>query len=258
MSIDLKSLKQNSPKVPIVIFYGHPGIGKTTLASEAEDVIFILTEDGLGKLKVKAIPVNEEGLPRPAESFDEVLECLATLGEQEHGFKTVVIDSLDHLEPLIHKATCKRIGVSSIEEPGYGKGYNEAMVEWQKFFDYVKALRDVKGLTVIMLAHSQITRVEDPQHPSYDTIGLKLNKKASSYAVEKSDIVGYVALKTLTKTEEVGFGEKRNRAVSTGERVIFLIGRAAFTAKNRLGDRDVIPMKWEEFVKDLPSNKEKK
>lgn len=244
MSIDLKSISKNSPKPPRIIIYGSSGIGKTTFAAQSKDPIFILTEDGLGDLQVPKFPL--------ATSFEDVLEALATLGKEEHEFKTVVIDSLDWLEPLVWAATCKRLGVQSIESPGYGKGYVESATEWRDFFKYVTALRDFKGMTIVMIAHGTITRVEDPEHPAYDTHTLKLHKRAAAIAEEYSDVVGFASLKTLLKSEDSGFGEKRNRAISTGERVLHLSGSAAYTAKNRYSMPDVVPLDWAEFEKYLP------
>ena len=174
--IDLNSISKNTIMPQRIVLYGLAGIGKTTFAAGAKNPIFICTEDGLGDLDVKKFPL--------ATTFEEVLEALGTLGREEHDFKTVVIDSLDWLEPLAWDATCRRLNVKSIEEPGYGKGYVENMREWDMFFDYVTALRNVKGMTVIMLAHNAIIKIEDPVHPSYDMHDLKLHKKASGRVKE--------------------------------------------------------------------------
>jgi hypothetical protein len=107
-------------------------------------------------------------------------------------------------------------------------------------------------MNVILIAHGTIVRVEDPVHPAYDTHTLKLHKRAAAIAEEYSDIVGFAAHKTLIKTEEAGFGEKRNRALATGERVLYLSGTAAFTAKNRYSMPESVPLDWTEFEKYLP------
>lgn len=250
--IDLKSISKNSPKKPRIIVYGPSGIGKTTFGSMAPDPIFILTEDGLGDLEVPAIPQDEDGKPRVADSFAEVLDCIRKLAEDEHDFKTVVIDTLDWLEPLVNAATCKRLKVESIEDPGYGKGYVETMTEWKEFFDAITYLRDARDMNIIMIAHGSVTKVEDPIHPAYDKNGLKLHKKAAAKAEEYVDVIGFCALRTLLTTEKSGFEKTRNRAISTGEHVLYLAPAAGFVAKNRYHMPDVIPLDWEEFEKYLP------
>ena len=249
----------SKPKPARLIIYGPSGIGKTTLPIGYDGMrgsdapVFVLTEDGLGDLVVPVIgPETESDEPSICKSFEDVLEALVFLGTEEHDFKTVVIDSLDWLEPLIWNATCRRLGVSSIEAPGYGKGYVEAGREWYQFFEYLTALRDSKQMTVVLLAHSQIIRVEDPQHPAYDMHGLKLHKRAAALSAEYADVIGFASTKTFTTTEEAGFGQKRTRAVSTGERVLHLVGSAAYVAKNRYHMPDSVNLTWESLAEFLP------
>lgn len=248
--INLKNIGKNVPKELRIIIYGPEGIGKSTFGSMAKKPIFLLTEDGLGDITVPAIPQDENGDPRVAKTFDEVLECIRTLAEEEHDFETLVVDTLDWLEPLIWKATCKRLNVNSIEEPGYGRGYVENLQEWQTFFDAITYLRDVRHMTIIMIAHSAVSKIEDPMHPAYDKSGLKLHKKAAAKAAEYSDVIGFCALRTLLKTEKTGFDKTRNIAISTGERVLYLSPSAGYVAKNRCrGMPDMIPLDYSEFEK---------
>jgi hypothetical protein len=246
--IDLKSITKNQTKAPRIIVYGPSGIGKTTFGAMAPNPIFLLTEDGLGDLDAPAFPL--------VQNYDQVMECISSLVGEDHAFQTLVLDSLDWLEPLVWAETCKRLGVSSIESPGYGKGYVESATEWRAFFRGVTHLRDEKDMYVVMIAHGAITRVEDPVHPAYDTHGLKLHKRAAAIAEEYSDIVGFASMKTLTKTEDLGFNEKRTRAISTGERVLHLSGNPAFTAKNRYHMPSEVPLDWGEFAKYLPKEKQ--
>ena len=255
--IDLASISKSSPRKPRIVIYGPSGIGKTTFASCAPNPIFILTEDGLGDIEVARLPMSEEGSENPpiATSFQEVLDYLGALGEQEHNFKTVVIDSLDWLEALVWEATCKRCGAASIEDigGGYGKGYIATDVEWKEFFDALTYLRDVKGMYVIMIAHGAIVNIKDPVRPSYDMHDLKLNKRASAKAVEFADVVGFASLKILLTTEKEAFEKVRNRAILVSEdHVLHLAGAASYVAKNRYHMPDEIPLDWTEFEKYLP------
>ncbi len=248
MSISLKSIVENAVKPPRIAIHGLEGIGKSTFAAGAESPIFILpgTEDGLGDIKVKHFPI--------CKTFDEVLECLAVLGEEEHDYKTVVIDTLDALEPLVWAETCKRHGVSSIEEvlKGWGKGYSEALTEWRQLLACFTALRDERGMTVILVAHSAPKPVRDPEHPEYDTNALKLQKLAGQLITEYCDIVGYASLKIGTKMEGKD-DDRRVRPVATNVRILRLAVNPAFSAKCRYtGMPDQLPLSWEEFAKHLP------
>lgn len=250
--IDLKNIRKNSPKKPRIAIYGPSGIGKTTFGASAPNPIFIITEDGLGDIEVPALPTDDEGKPRVAASYDEVMEALYSLLKEDHDFKTVVIDSLDWTENLVWEKTCKRLHVSSIEEPGYGRGYVEASTEWKDLLDILTRLRDEKDMIVIMIAHGAVVKIEDPIHPAYDQNGLKLHKRAAAKVEEYADILGFCALKTHVTTEKEGFNQTRNRAIDTGERVMYLAPSAGFKAKNRYRLPPSIPLDYSELEKLLP------
>ena len=240
MAINLKSLSKNVAKAPRIIIHGDPGIGKTTFGACAPNPVIIQTEDGLGNLDATAFPL--------ASSFGDVMEALTSLYVDEHKFQTCVIDSLDWLEPLIWQKVCIDGKKNSIEEFGYGKGYVEALSVWRQFFDGITALRDTKGMTIIMTAHSEQKRVEDPLLPAYDTHDLKLHKRAAALAEEFADVILFAAVQTNTVTEDTGFNNKRTRAVTTGARIMHTVGQPAFLAKNRYSLPSPMPLAWDSFA----------
>jgi hypothetical protein len=251
MAINLASITRNKAKPPRIIIHGDPGIGKTTFGARSPAPIFLQTEDGLGNLDVTAFPI--------ATSYGDVLEAIGSLYQEEHQFKTLVIDSLDWLEPLIWNHVCEnwtdKKGVSkrlaSIEDAGYGKGYVEAIGYWRQFFDGVTALRDAKGMTIIMIAHSAKVKVEDPMLPAYDTHDLKLHKRAAAIAEEYADVILYAQMHTAVATEKAGFTE-RNRAVSNGTRIMHTVGQPAFLAKNRYSLATPLALSWDAFAEAMP------
>ena len=157
MAISLASLNRTTAlSSPRILVHGVAGVGKTTFAAGAPDPVFVLTEDGLGMLDVPHFPL--------ARTFDEVMEAIAALYSEPHDFKTVVIDSIDWLEPLVWLRTCQDNGWPSIEEPGYGKGYVAALGPWRDYLDGLNALRNERGMTVIQIAHTEIRRFDSPEH----------------------------------------------------------------------------------------------
>jgi len=61
MAISLASLRTNTALTPPrILMHGVAGVGKSTFAAEADRPVFIMTEDGLGKLQVPHFPPRDQ------------------------------------------------------------------------------------------------------------------------------------------------------------------------------------------------------
>lgn len=244
MAFDIGSIKAGrSTKKPRTVIYGESGLGKTTFSCGSPDPIVLMTEDGLGQIEVPHFPL--------AKSFDDVMTAIGTLYTEEHSFKSLVVDSMDWLEPMVWQATCREHGKESIESFGYGRGHIEAMAYWSAFLDGITALRDDRDMWIVLIAHSKIVHVEDPLMAAYDSHSLKLHQRSSALVEEFADVIGFCALKTLTIDEKkdsfTDKDAKRVRAKTTGERLLHVAPSPAFTAKNRYSLPPVLPLEWAAF-----------
>ncbi len=245
MAITLAQLNRaGAPKPPRILIHGVAGVGKTSFAAQAQRPVFIQTEDGLGTLPVAHFPL--------ARSFDEVIEALAALYSEPHDFPTVVIDSVDWLEPLVWARACRDHGWSSIEDAGYGKGYIACLGLWRQYVEGLNALRDERGMTVVQIAHTDIRRFDSPEHDPYDRYVIKLHTRAAALLQEHSDVVLFANYRISTVKADVGFNKKVSRAIGSGERVIHTAERPAFLAKNRYGLPDTLPLDWGAFAAAMP------
>ena len=234
------------PVAPAILLHGGPGIGKTTFGASAPSPVFVLTENELGILTVSHFPL--------AKSFDDVLSALAALYSEPHDFRTLVVDSVDHLEPLIHARVCKEKGFSSIEDAGYGKGYVFALDYWRQYVEGLTALRSDRGVTVIQIAHSEIRRFDSPEHEPYQRYEIKLHRTASALLQETSDVVAFAAYRVSTIKSDVGFNKRVTRAVGSGERLLHTTERPSFLAKNRFSLPDTLPLSWQDFAAAMPQS----
>ena len=133
--------------------------------------------------------------------------------------------------------------MKNIETPSYGKGYVIADLEWQRLIRGVTALRDKHGMTIVLVAHSTIERIDDPRAPTYTSYLPKLHKRARHLILDACDIVGFLAEDLRVITDDGGFRE-RTRAAGTNARQLFLEGTPAFAAKNRFGMPAKMPIRW--------------
>ena len=243
MAISLASLKSGrDTRPPRVLVHGVSGVGKTTLAAAADKPVFLQTEDGLGVLDAQTF-----GL---LKTFDQVMEGLGSLYTEDHDFKTLVVDSVDWLEPLVWAKVCSANNWSSIEQPGYGKGYIEAVNVWREYIEGLNALRDDKGMTIVQIAHTEVKRFENPETEPYDRYIIKLHKQAAALLMEHSDCVLFANYRVSTVQSK---DKKTTRAVGGGDRVLYTTERPAFLAKNRYSLPDTLPLDWSELSQHIPA-----
>lgn len=208
-----------------VMLYGTHGIGKTTAAAQLPEVIFIQTEDGMAGVSADRFPV--------AHSLSDVLDALRSLYTSQHTYQTLVLDSADWLERMIWQEVCADKGKTSIEDIPYGKGYSFGLDHWRRVLLAFDSLRHAKEMSIVLLAHSQVTRFESPDTDAYDRFGPRLHKTASALLQEWADEVLFATYRVHTRTTGEGFN-KRTKAIGDGERVLHTCERPSHLAKNRL------------------------
>jgi hypothetical protein len=232
MSISLKDLRKvRATLPPRILIYGEPGVGKTSLSASFPSPVFLQIEDGT-PADVELVSFGK------LDTFAQVMDALASLYQEPHDFKTLVLDSISELQRLVFAETCNRGDdkgnkKNNIEDFGYGKGYVYAQRIWQEILDGVNALRRDLGMTVILIAHSTIERFDDPENTSYNRWAIDLNGKSLGMIERDMDAIFLVKRGVTVKKEDQGF--KKERAVADGGSTVFIHteGRAAFDAKNR-------------------------
>jgi hypothetical protein len=253
--IDLSNITKGAViRPPRMILLGVPKIGKSTFAAGSDNPIFIpiKQEEGVDDLDVAKFP--------PANSYDELIECLMVLYKEQHDYQTVCIDSASALEPLIWKAVCKENNADSIEKAGggYGKGYIEALSKWGRLMDALDALRSHKNMASIIIGHVTVKQFNDPLGESYDQYEFDCHKKASAMLYKWADIIGFANTKSVVKKEDTGFGNTKKRAIGQDDRYLFTNKSPSFPS----GGRGVygrlpkeIPLDWESFTQAVQQSK---
>lgn len=251
MAISLATLKTGISKAPPrILMYGAEKVGKTTLAASAPSPIFLRTEDGEGKLDMTSWDMK---------TFDDFVQAINVLSTEKHDFQTLVVDTIDWFEPMIHTKVMrdrpqneKGKTVVNIDDYGYGKGYLYAMDYWIQVIDGLNFLRTERGMIIILLAHTQIKSYSPPDSEAYDRFTLKMNEKASEKLMEFVDCIFFARKKVFLREDDKG----KNKAVGTADgREIMTESLPSFRAGNRYNLPASIPLDentWPVIAASIP------
>jgi AAA domain-containing protein len=228
---DLKSVKTALP--PRVLIYGPEKMGKTTLANEWPDAVFLQTEDGENTAEIKSFGLISE--------YADVISIIDSLYNEPHKHQTLVVDTIDRLGPILTAECCRENDWKDIETPGYGKGYTALDLYWRNVLEGFDALRRDREMSVILISHSEITTFNDPRTASYSRYEPSLHKRVQALVCANVDVILFLNQEAVIKEEKKGFGA--SRAIGDGgiQRYMYLEGRPAMNAGNRYSMPPKIP-----------------
>lgn len=256
--LKVKITEKKTIKAPArTLIHGEPGIGKSTFAASAPDVVFLCVEQGTNNLPVARARVEDESAPggeRDPKTYDEVLFVLDSIiaGVKAQGtslLSHLAIDTIDALETVIHSHVCKIGGKRSIADFGYGKGFDITVDAFKMVMSKLEILQSL-GVSPILICHTKIETYNNPEGQNFDYYEIKTHKKVSGYLVEWSDNVLF-ARREQYALEEGG----KVRGVGSGARFIHTQKSPAFVAKNRFDLPEKMSLNWHEYQKAMDSHK---
>jgi hypothetical protein len=227
------------------LIYGSHGLGKSSLAAAAPEPLFINLEDGLSEIDTVALPQTE--------TFTEFMDQLRLIYSEDHGKKTLVIDSIDKLEVLIFQHVSRQAGVDAISDIPYGQGYGSALAEFNRVIAALTAISVDKNMHIILLAHAEVREFKNPLGENYDVYRVKLREKNGELFAEFVSLIGFLRFDVRTKTKQDGFSES-TKVLPNAQRVLCCAPTAQYDAKNRYGINKPIPVPdpttgWDNLIK---------
>lgn len=237
--------KATKPRPSVIVFYGPPGIGKTSLAASIPGVAFMVERQELGIEQLKSAGLVDQDIPilPAAEKWTDALEMLEALRTGEHSFKALAIDALAGFERLCHEEVCRRDYSGEWGERGFGaykRGYDVSLADWRSFMNAVDRLREERQMTIMLLGHSKVTNFKNPEGPDYDRYVVDFKFDGTWTLTHKwADMILFANFDVAIS----GDGERKKAKARGGRtRSIYTEYDAAFDAKNRHNLPPVIDM----------------
>lgn len=221
-------IKSGVQKSPVkLLLYGQNKIGKTTFAAESPSPVFIPIENGLRGFDVPRFP-------QPVE-LAELYGFLKLIRESDKfGYKTVVFDSLDWLEKLIHDDICRRKGKQSIGDVPHGAGYAESVKMLSGILTGLDSLIKQHGFNVIFIAHEKIVEKVCPVNGSYTSYSVNCSDKFAGLVFDWCDFNGYCHKELRIVSDQHGMGQTTKRVGHESDRLLSFEQTAKFRAGARV------------------------
>lgn len=226
-----------------IIIYGTSGMGKTTLASLREGVVFIGLDDGGRKIK------DAEGKPlnviKGVKTFQDVLDALQHLSKSDNKPQAIAIDTVTKLQDLAEPWVFKHVPgprnktVKNLEGYGYNKGYRHLYDAMRKVLEAADGCIR-QGIDIILIAQSIPNRIANPAGEDFlkDIPHLYAGKPSiASLYVEWADHVAKIDYQNMFVSDEDG---KPGKVSGSTERGIFVQPEVYYIAKSRTIDEKVI------------------
>lgn len=131
------------------LIYGPPGIGKTTIANDFPDALFLATESGTELMEAASVPISSW------EDFLAVQEALR--GKEAHSYRTIVVDTIDLLYPLCVQSVCRDLGITDPADAEWGKGWRTLKTRWLGAIHGLRNLTNKDGgrVCTVFLGHEK-------------------------------------------------------------------------------------------------------
>lgn len=187
-----------------ILIYGAWKSGKSRWCAEGEQVLFLRTEPGLKLLARYEAPIHR---------WEDLLEAARELAEGNHGFRTVVIDTVDNAYGMCTEYICQRHGVQHESELDFGKGYSFVNKEFMRVLTKLGQL----PYGLFLVSHAQDKEIETRTGKvtkSFPTLPDKVSKRVLGFV----DLILFCDVETDGKTQRRVIRTKPSSTYEAGDR----------------------------------------
>jgi hypothetical protein len=213
------------------VLHGPEGSGKTSFGCYSPRPIVMMTRGETGLLTlIDAGRVPETPHLPELMTWEDLLAAIESLTNEQHDYRTLVIDTINGAERLCHEHVCQRAFDGRWGRDGftaYMAGYDVALADWRGFLNALDQLRAQRRMSILALAHTKITPFHNPEGPDYDRYTVDLHHKTWGLTHKWADLVLFCNF--------VAHIDAKGKAWGGSRRMIYTTRTAAYDAKNRHG-----------------------
>jgi len=217
------------------------GFGKTSFATYTTKPIYLQTR---GETGLDALIQSGQVPPTPhfpeIQSWAELTGAIKLLRAENHDYKTLVVDTANGAERLMHEFVCERDFDGNWTDKGfmgYMRGYEVALADWRLFLNSLDDLRKERGMTIFFLLHTRIKTFRNPTGADYDRYVPEMNEKTWGLTKGWLDCILFGNFEiTVSGTGRSADPNRKGKAAETATRILYTNSdNPVFDAKNRMG-----------------------
>lgn len=172
-----KSIPENDLRNYIIMLYGRPGSGKTTLAAQFDNPLFLMFEPGARSLSIYKKDVS---------SWKKFVATIDDLEIEKHEFKTIVIDTFTQAFELCQKHVCKKNGWDHPQDGPFGKGWSAVYSEFS-----TQMTRVMSKFGVVLIAHAADKEIEQLDGTVKTQTAPDMTGQAMKFISRVVDVMAY-------------------------------------------------------------------
>ena len=223
-----------------ILIYAMPKLGKSTLAAQFPNTLFLATEAGLNHLEV---------FQEPILSWEQFCTTLAEVARGDHQFRTIAVDTVDNLFQLCREYVLKKLGIEHESDLGYAKGFHAVSGEWHRVLTKLSML----PYGIIFISHATEKEFET-RTGKLTRVVPTLPNKAREVLLNIVDIIMYGDFETQAKAPKGSVPPPPKRVLRTKPTMYYEAGDRTRRLPDTIDfDYQALVDAWEKGAKTAPA-----
>lgn len=222
---------------PRLVIYAVEKWGKTTMAAHAPDPVVFMPRDDTGYDTLLGAGSVPQCPAVVVNTWKELLAWIDSLIEDQQGRKTIVLDTLGGFEQLCREHVCEEHFKGDWGERGFAgfqRGFEITGTEWLKLIHRLDKLHEL-GLIVIITAHAEVKKFDDPEGPAYDRYQVHSHHKVWAPTARWADAILFGKFFSIVdvKNKSDAVVKQEGKAIGGTTRVMYCDNRDSRSSGNR-------------------------
>lgn len=172
----------------ITLFYGPPGVGKTTFVNGFNEKVFFISTDRGTR--------DQSALRLECNSYSDLQKIMGLIKSNPGIYNMICVDHIDDIAFMIEDDICQTHDIEGLGDLNWGTGWKLFRTAMQRFVGELKST----GLGIVFIAH-EVTKEVKINGIKVDRIMPDLSRRPWKSIIPLCSLVGYCGFKVIRKNK---------------------------------------------------------